>query len=570
MPDYKYKSDYASSLPARQFGDQGLILYALALKYDIDDIFSLASSSLTDQTDDKGIDALHFVEDEKTAIIVQGYMASDETRSEAPSSKASALNTAISWALSIRIEEVPQAIRANVKDLREAITLGDVTRIEFWVVHNLDESTNMRNELDAVEATAKSLLEKYFKEKTVFVVTKEVGNHTLESWYRNKMETIMVNDVLEIELEFSGYEIQTGNWKAFDTTVSLQWIKDLFEKYKEELFSANIRGYLGSVAINNAIKNTCTTEPDNFWIYNNGLTCLTHDFKYDDDNKKLRLLGISVINGAQTTGAVGSVEMSGEGFLPIRFVSSKDREIWRSMILYNNSQNRIYSSDFRSNDEVQKRLREEFKSIPETDYTGRRGGAEDIIKRKPNEIGTEKAAISLVAFHDNPNLTYHKKKEIWNDENYRNYFNSDLTAKHLVFTYSLYVAIEKKKEELRKTEQRTGLQEEEYEFLTKRGGKRLYLAAIGQSLEEILGEQITNPKRLSFGNISWKQAAKLWKDVVEKTIMFSNQLRPGIDNGILKEEYVKSSISDFKRMIASQVASEPNRYDLFREKIKYD
>jgi hypothetical protein len=548
------------------------MLYALALKYDIDDIDSLAATSLTDNNDDKGIDCLHFIPDQKTAILIQGYFAQDESKPAAKSSKASDFNAAINWALAQPIDTVPDTIKVQVAELRKAITDGDVNQIVFWYVHNLDESTNVKHELGAVLSTAKSLLETHFSGKIVPVSSLEVGNKTLETWYRNKTRTIIVDNTITTEVEFGGYTIESSEWKAFHTTVSLQWLHQMYQDYGNDLFSANIRGYLGSKSqdINKSIKETCSEQPDNFWVYNNGITCLVHDYEYNESDKKLVLKGISIVNGAQTTGAIGSTEITVDGYLPIRFVATKKQDIWQKIIQYNNSQNKIFSSDFRSNDEVQKRLREEFRSISQTYYTGRRGGAEDVIKRDPNLIGTEKAAISLVAFHGDPYLTYHEKSKIWSDENYSKYYNNDLTAKHLVFTYSLFVAIENKKEELGARPNRTTLEEEEYNFLKKRGGMRLYLSAIGFSIEEILHQRIPNAKKLSFGNVSWKQGVENWKNVVDNTIMYCNKLSPGVDHGILNPDYVHSSMDEFKRAIASQLASDSTKYDAFKSKIQID
>jgi len=576
MTTYKYKSDYSSSNVASKYGSKGLMLYALAMRFDVDDVDSLAAESLTDNIDDKGIDILHILPEEKTAIIIQGYMAQDDSKPAAKSKKASDFNTAISWALSQDIDKVPKTIRVQVGDLRNEVTEGGVDQIEFWYVHNLDESPNVEAELNAVVATAKAFLKTYFPGKKVSVRTLEVGNNTIENWYRNKTQTIMVDQKIECEIKHGGYSISGRDWRAFNTAVPLQWLRDLYKEHGKDLFSANIRDYLGSRSIdrdiNKSIKETCKDKPADFWVYNNGITCLVHDFKYDVSNQKIVLTGISIVNGAQTTGAVGSVEnISEDGYVPTRFVCTDKLEIWREIILFNNSQNRIFPYDFRSNDEVQKRLRDEFEKIPDTDYSGRRGGAEDIVKRNPNLITIDKGAVSLVAFHGEPHLTYHKKREIWSKDYYHKYYNSDLAAKHLVFTYSLKVAIENKKDELRKNvEHLTSLQQEEYEFLKKRGGMRLYLSAVGECMEEILGQKIPDTKKLSFGNKSRKDAVNYWKDIVDKTIMYCDKLRPGVDNGILKDPYVDSSISDFKKSIASQVASNEGIYESFKDKVKFD
>ena len=162
---FRFKTDYATSLPATRYGNKGLMLYALALQYDIDDIDMLASDSLTDNHDDKGIDVLHINPERKVAVLIQGYMARDETRPAASSSKAAAFNCAISWALSVPLHQVPETIRINVSNLREAINQGEVEQIVFWYVHNLNESQNVKTELNAVERTAKSLLDTYFPDK---------------------------------------------------------------------------------------------------------------------------------------------------------------------------------------------------------------------------------------------------------------------------------------------------------------------------------------------------------------------------------------------------------------------
>jgi len=218
MTTYKYKSDYSSSNVASKYGSKGLMLYALAMRFDVDDVDSLAAESLTDNIDDKGIDILHILPEEKTAIIIQGYMAQDDSKPAAKSKKASDFNTAISWALSQDIDKVPKTIRVQVGDLRNEVTEGGVDQIEFWYVHNLDESPNVEAELNAVVATAKAFLKTYFPGKKVSVRTLEVGNNTIENWYRNKTQTIMVDQKIECEIgdvlkkyNLVAYSDNTGN-----------------------------------------------------------------------------------------------------------------------------------------------------------------------------------------------------------------------------------------------------------------------------------------------------------------------------------------------------------------------
>ncbi|MCI8496481.1 MAG: hypothetical protein HFI74_12570 [Lachnospiraceae bacterium] len=71
---------------------------------------------------------------------------------------------------------------------------------------------------------------------------------------------------------------------------------------------------------------TVQQQPENFWAYNNGLTALVND--YDLENGKITVTGITIINGAQSTGAIGAVENLKSDFLvPIRFIVCNDPKI---------------------------------------------------------------------------------------------------------------------------------------------------------------------------------------------------------------------------------------------------
>jgi len=198
------------------------------------------------------------------------------------------------------------------------------------------------------------------------------------------------------------------------------------------LFSANIRDYLGSRLsdsnINNGIKATAENEPHNFWVFNNGVTALVNRLtaRKTKTGFKLKASGLSIVNGAQTTGAIGSLESSPPKKLtvPVRFIWTKDEELVENIIKYNNSQNKISASDFRSNDAVQKRLKEEFTAMPDAEYEGgRRGGASDTIKRRPNSLPSYTVGQALAAFHGDPATAYNRKSEIWvDDQTYSRYF----------------------------------------------------------------------------------------------------------------------------------------------------
>jgi len=119
-----------------------------------------------------------------------------------------------------------------------------------------------------------------------------------------------------------------------------------------------------------------------FWVYNNGITAIVNDFKPKFDRKgnvkSLEIDGISIVNGAQTTGTIGTLltAPNTSGLVAARFIKSSNQATVRNIIRFNNSQNKISPSDFRSTDQYQEKLRKEFAKYKEPmSYTGgRRGG----------------------------------------------------------------------------------------------------------------------------------------------------------------------------------------------------
>ena len=186
-----------------------------------------------------------------------------------------------------------------------------VESLYVWYVHNLPKSKNVADELKNVETTLRNALDKVYPGKSIKISAREVGSNTLMEWYHDTQTPILVTDEIKVEIT-SGYEFNGPNWDAYVTTIPARFLYNQFRKHRTRLFSANITDYLGSRQsdsnINNGIKRTLKDAPDNFWVFNNGVTVLVHDFReLEEKNKKFLLVrGMSIVNGAQTTGAIGT------------------------------------------------------------------------------------------------------------------------------------------------------------------------------------------------------------------------------------------------------------------------
>ena len=575
--------DWEKALEARadlaRNGDDAIGLFALVLKFGLDDIESVAAESLTDGSDDKKCDIVYIAEDDGIAVVAQCYKAAVH-KSEAPSNKAADLATALGWLLQAPVSELPERIKPSAVELRKAISAKRIDELHIWYVHNLPESDNVRRELLTVESTANAMLRVQHPGRTVSVRGLEVGSSVLEDWYHDTLSPILVSDDFTLSIEH-GFEIKSTAWAAFVTTVPARFLHDAYKKYSTRLFSANVRDYLGArksdTNINHNIMRSAEDRPQDFWVYNNGVTILVNDYSEQKEKGRRRLAinGLSVVNGAQTTGALGTLseEPAASAIVPVRFVKTADSEVIYNIIRYNNSQNRVAVSDFRSTDSVQRRLREEVARIPEAEYQGgRRGGYGAAIARNPKLLPSYTVGQALAAFHGDPVVAYNSKSDIWgSDKLYAKYFNDQTTGVHIVFAYSLVRTVEARKHELfeksRAGASLTRQEELQLSFFRQRGATYLLVDAIASCLETILGHPIPNVFLLSFGaDCSPRKGEEIWKRVVAATVPLCQQLNDAFDEG-LKVEKIGPAVEKFQSLVAATVDANADQYREFARKV---
>ncbi len=564
-----------------RYGDNAIGLFALALRFGLEDLDTVASESLTDGSDDKKVDFVYIDRDESAAIIAQCYLSTKPAKA-APSNKASDLNTAVSWLLQRPTMDLPERLQSASTELRECILDGTVTQVQVWYVHNLPESTNVHDELLTVDGTLTSALKSAYPGKAVNTQVLEVGEAKLEEWYADTQSPILVTDHFRIRIP-GGFEVSGNKWKAYVTAIPATFLYKTYRKHKTRLFSANVRDYLGSrktdANINYGIKRTAEDDPADFWVYNNGLTLLVNSYRPEKVGRQkfLGTQGLSIVNGAQTTGAIGSLSKRPDrsALVPVRVVSTTDSETIFNIIQFNNSQNKIAAADFRSRDRIQKRLRDEFTRLPDAEYLGgRRGGHADAIKRNPRLLPSYTVGQALAAIHQDPVVASNEKSNIWaSDKYYAKYFSDETSAAHIVFAYSLLRAVESRKLELlaksKRNEPLTEVEQGELTFFRNRGATFLLVSAVASSLETILGRSIPNITRLSFGTgCSPVKAEKRWHPIVASVTLFCQQLGEAFTHGLKNVELVKKSIKAFQSLVQATSAANKPVYKEFSRQLK--
>lgn len=566
-----------------KYGDgNSIALFAAELRLGIDDIDTFAADALTDHSNDKKCDLVAVVRDSGQLVIAQAYAASKPTtKSEGPSNKASDLNTAVSWLLSGAVDGLPDVLRDAAIEARDALENGEIAEIQIWSVHNCPEGANIRAELEQAAKTANSLVSQYFPNAQVNVSTAEIGRDAINELYRRTQLPVLVDDELIFETT-GGFETSGTDWRAYNTVVKLSKLRELWQTHGTDLMSPNIRDYLGvrksERNINYGIKLTAKEQPEDFFIYNNGITAVVHSFEPSENGTEIRVKGMGIVNGGQTTGSVGTLSDDeaprlDDAWVQIRFVTSANPGVLENVVRYNNTQNKVEATDFRSKDAVQDRLRNEFAEIPDALYRGaRRGGADDAMKRDRTLLSDSAVAQSIASFHGYPNLAYNELRQIWElDSMYARFFNDNLHARHIVFCYSLLKAIEEAKAELNKIpeEKRTTSQRNRAEFLRSRGVIHLLTAAIGGSIETILGEAVADRFALRFKkNVSPAQAIELWRPIVQSCLPFNDQLSGATNLGLKSTERVEDALRRFESMIEATRDSKEETFDRFAAEVE--
>lgn len=559
------------------YGDNALLLFVAQMRLGFDDVDSFASNSLTDGSNDKKCDLVAVSADKQRIVLAQGYMSERLPGGEAPANKASDLNTAVSWLLTGDLDELPETLRGAAEEVRDELTGGSIRELQLWYVHNRNESENVKDELKQAVKTANDILKTRYPGQDVDVSCMEIGRNVLEDEYQRLKAPILVTEKRVFEVP-GGFEIQEEDWGAFFTAVRVTDLRALWAAHKTKLMSPNIRDYLGVVRssgnINFGIKETAKDQPANFAIFNNGITVLVNNYEHkvaDDDTQTLTIEGIGIVNGGQTTGALGSLNetearTTSEARVMARFVKCANTAVLGDIVKYNNTQNKVEATDFRSKDAVQDRLRKEFEAMPEADYRGgRRGGTTDAIQRIKTLLPDSSVAQSLAAFHGEPNLAYNETRSIWdNDAVYSRVFSDTVTAEHILYAYGLLKAIEQVKTKILANPEpsRTEAQKRHAAFVSARGSNYLLVAALSSCIETVLGVVVTDRHNLRFKTSKTPaEAIAAWLPVVEVAMSFSGQLAPATDRGLKAQDRVNRAIGEFSAMLEATRSANPAPFD---------
>lgn len=545
---YSFIGALQSEAVLAPYDNNALPLFAVGLHLGVEDLASFATDSLTDSPNDKKADIIYINEAEGVACIAQGWTGASWGRTEAPANKASDLNTAAAWLLRKSIDEIPEQIRGQAKLLREGLEQGTITRLVFAYAHNAFESTNVESELSATQELVRGL--PITQQCDVEVV--ELGLRTTEALHLTSIGSIQVTKEIRFPATQLIREIGEG-WEAFIISINGAALFDLYEEHKNALFSANLRDFLGARRaaknVNNKIKTTAETESDLFYIFNNGITIVCNSASYDSDTLTIR--GISVVNGAQTTGAIYAAGNDHAKNISVlaRVIVVDDQTMIPRIVAANNTQNAIVAWDRRSNDPVQIRLGQEFDARGVL-YVHRRDNA-----RKPaKSVFADQVGQMLCAFGGDLQTAIRAKADIFGvDKTYSRVFPDTLGIGHVYAVQALGWAYDEIKQDL-KAEATSGdltdLKQQQLKLLDYPASKQFLVRVLGDLREEISGRSMSNPREFALNDAAigndGTQATAAWTKVI-------SALLPIIVQDLPAEEYQVIRSNDHTRHVSRRV-----------------
>lgn len=351
-PDEKVNKFYSRSLAALA------IVMQCGVEYDI------AAQSITDGYHDLGIDAVYNDTAQKKLILVQSKWRKDGLGSISQE-EASTFTEGVARVINFDLTGCNAKLSAKQSEITDA--LRDMNyQIEIVYCHTGNQGMN-----EYASRALNSLLNQVNEDDSTELLTfTEIKLQDIYEYLANGQinESIVLNDVL-----ISNWGSVDAPFKAYYGTIQVSAVGEWYNQYGNQLFARNIRYYKGSTEVNQGIKEVLKTQPEKFFYYNNGIKLLckkiTKKLPYSTGNNVglFALEGVSLVNGAQTTGVIGTVclenpELIESAKVFVQMIDLGDAENDQAVQItkLSNTQNRIDSKDFVALDPQQDRLRMEL------------------------------------------------------------------------------------------------------------------------------------------------------------------------------------------------------------------
>lgn len=324
---------------------------------------SQACNYITDGYHDMGIDALYLDEVQKKLFVIQSKWRTSGIGS-AEQEEMSNFEQGIQRIIEEDLNGANIKIQAKKVDIDKAlITMG--YQIHAVFIHTGNQKANVY-----VMRPISSLINRVNDDVSTNLLFSEIYFKDVYDFLSKGQEqtSLDIEDVI-----LSNWGKVAEPFTAYYGTISAATVGKWYVDFGNRLFAKNIRFYKGSTEVNEGMRKVLVQTPEKFYYYNNGikLLCQTIQRKVKDsttnDMGLFTLKGVSLVNGAQTAGTIGSAytenkEQVGKAKVMVQIIdlSNIDAETAVQITRLSNTQNRIENKDFAALDPEQERLRKEL------------------------------------------------------------------------------------------------------------------------------------------------------------------------------------------------------------------
>ncbi|WP_317437268.1 AIPR family protein [Thomasclavelia spiroformis] len=322
---------------------------------DIDEKIFDIKNSITNGSNDGGIDFV-FYDEEELKVILGQCKYTENMNLNAIVSELNKMSSTVENFKKGLTGSYNQKLKNILQNALDRLTEENVGNVEYWI---FTTSSFNENEVDNKIEKEHNL---YSKEMVSIFGLEDISSKIKETIEKNntvsefKLQLDKANNVLSYTSDkISGIMVN----------ISSSSLVRMYNKYKDDgLFDLNLRKYIRNKTVDEGIKNTLDKDRDNFWFYNNGLTIACEDFILDGNT--LKLYNFSIINGGQTTNRIGNYKGSNsqEFYIPCKVIRIKNNNLkmYAKITEATNSQKPINARDLKSNSPEMKMLQNWLKN----------------------------------------------------------------------------------------------------------------------------------------------------------------------------------------------------------------
>ncbi|MEG4996737.1 AIPR family protein [Microcoleus sp. B4-D4] len=367
-----------------------------------------AANSIVNGENDNGIDAIYFDRMKNLLLLVQAKAGNAPNMGDNKK-----FCDGIRDLVYQRFQKFNDGFARLQQDVEDALNANGVKIVGCNIYLDESLSSHVITDLNQLKSELNQFAQRFEWQDLNISIT--------HGWLTAKQAIAPVDVVLTLE-----------NWhcldrprRAFYGLVKASELASLYQQHNKSLFEKNIRYYLGAEDVNLAIAETVKEQPSELFYLNNGLTItcsvISLPSGHKQESTQFTLKDFSVVNGAQTVGAIasvynasGSISADAKLLITIIELGTEIDNIGEKITGARNTQNAVRDVYFAALDSNQERLRQEC-MVSNIVYEYR-----PSAEQNQDAITIEQAAVALACFSGDTEILVAAKKEI--SQLYKRYY----------------------------------------------------------------------------------------------------------------------------------------------------